>query len=151
MIQDINNQMGRTKFALAVTGAAMTGATEFFRGTGASAFIEAIEIPYGTRAFDQLVGQVIKQKVSFEGATALAAAMGRNYHCDIGIGVSGKLTVPNEREGRDNVVYYAAYFNNELYDGIRDVLELRLPSGTREEQEALASRTLHEFMIRNLT
>jgi predicted double-glycine peptidase len=129
----------------------MTGATDFFRGTGASAFIEAIEIPYGTLAFDKLVGHEIKQKVSIEGACALAQAMGTKHYVDIGIGVSGKLTVPNEREGRDNVVYYAAYYNDELYDGIRDTQELVLNHGTREEQEALASRTLHEFMLRNLT
>jgi nicotinamide mononucleotide (NMN) deamidase PncC len=157
MIQELNDQLGRsrTKFGIAVTGAAMTGATEFFRGTGASAFIEAIEIPYGNHAWERLCGrdvvEAIDPKVSMAGANALATAMARKYDIDIGIGVSGKLCVPNEREGRLNVVYYAAYYNDELMDGLRDHLELILDHGTREEQEALASRTLHEFMLRNLT
>jgi nicotinamide mononucleotide (NMN) deamidase PncC len=157
MIQELNDQLGRsrTMFGLAVTGAAITGATEFFRGTGASAFIEAIEVPYGNDAWIKLCGaRTVAQvgpKVSMDGAKALATAMARKYNIDIGIGVSGKLCVPNEREGRLNVVYYAAYYNDEVMNGIRDLQELVLDHGTREEQEALASRTLHEFMLRNLT
>lgn len=157
LIQELNDKLGRsrTMFGLAVTGAAMTGATEFFRGTGASAFIEAVEIPYGNHAWEKLCGaRTVAQvgpKVSMDGAKALATAMAHKYNIDIGIGVSGKLCVPNERSGRLNVVYYAAYYNNELLSGIRDVQELVLDHGTREEQETLASKTLHEFMLRNLT
>lgn len=157
MIQELNDQLkrSRTKFALAVTGAAMTGATDFFRGTGASSFIEAIEIPYGNHAWERLCGRetvsMLGPKVSMKGAEALAIAIANKYDCDIGIGVSGKLIVPNEREGRENVVYYAAFYNDELMSGLRDHYELILPPGTREEQEALASKTLHDFMLRNLT
>lgn len=152
MIQNINDKLGqaRTKFALAVTGAAMTGATDFFRGTGASAFIEAVEIPYGYKAWEKLIGAescaILGPKVTQQGADVLARVMLIKYDCDIGIGVSGKLAIPNEREGRENVVYYSAASNGRIIDR----LLLNLYSSTREEQEVLASKTLHEFMLRNI-
>ena len=147
------------KYALAVTGAGMIGATEFFKDSGASAFIEDIEIPYAQAAFDRVLrarGDMFLWNwkktesgyCSMEGTIALAKAIWfKNFGMPngpqgIGIGVSGKLTVPNEREGRSNSVYFAVIKGDVLVATTTMVLIKE----SREEQEKKVSAELHRLM-----
>lgn len=162
-LENINNILKESgvKFALAVTGSCATGATDFFRYTGASYFIEDIEIPYSQAASERLIQKNIKnfrswkekqyKVVSQEYAITLAEAMWRknfeNNEKEVGIsiGVSGKLKVENQREDRQNIVYYSI-FNPYLKSYKNLSLELSKDL-SREEQEFEASRKLHSLIL----
>jgi len=143
------------RFALAVTGAAMTGATDFFRVGGASSFVEEICIPYSPQATKRLLGRMPSKHVCLSTAERLAEAMvGRCFVTDtgyapktVGIGVEGALYTEGQRVGRENVVFYAAYCINSQGRGRMLTRTYPLTAPNRGAQEQAAAQQLHDFML----
>lgn len=165
-ILDLNARLAASgsRFSLAVTGSGMTGATEFFTESGASAFIDEVRIPYSFAASRRLCSWALddpRKIVCEETARALAKGIWRETYNwrtaptnGIGIGVTGKLIQNNERLGREHEIWAAAYVMPDQ-GSFRDphnkptpyIVQRLVPTpGSRLEQESQASQFLHQFM-----
>ena len=140
------------RFALAVTGAGMTGATDFFRASGASRFLDEICIPYSSEATARLLGAAPKKHVCLDTAFRLAEAMSsrcfQGQPKTVALGVEGALFCEGQRPERANVVHYAAIYRDlQGEERSCSTMLVFLPDSTRESQERAASRRLHDFML----
>lgn len=111
------------KFVLAIAGGGVQAISELFEGGGSSTLID-LRMPYSTEAFSKFIGRTPKKFASDEAARALAVAayyeakkLAPDEHSAYlaGIGVTCKLNVLNEREGRENVAYLAIHTYNYTF------------------------------------
>lgn len=164
-IHDLNKRLAASgqRFALAVTGSGMTGATEFFTEPGASAFLDEVRAPYSFGASRRLCGWALddpRKIVCEETSRALAKGIWRASYdwrdvpeTGIGIGMTGKLIQDHERAGREHEVWVSAYVHPDqgsfnMTPNRSYLTERLVPApGTRAEQEFQASQFLHQFML----
>lgn len=155
-VKDVIYALGKSGVLLniAVSGGGVTGISDLFTESGCSAFIESFYVPYSTASFDHLVDRTPESHfkyVSEYSAMKMASAMlkrsnSSNGKIPIGVGVTAKLAVPNEREGREHQMFLSIRMDktgNPRYQNFK----LTPKEGSRKDQEAEVARYIRAILL----
>jgi len=110
--------------SIAVAGGGASGITDLLSCSGCSKFLADFQVPYGKGAFDDIAGHLmdldykyVTQDAAYRLARGMFKQQVRREHnvgdkIRVGVGVTSKLmTGPDERKGREHVVYFCAVLN----------------------------------------
>lgn len=126
-IAETNWLLGKSglMLSIAASGGGITGAANLFTESGCSAFIDEFRVPCSHASFRTLCRKDLAEKwshVTEEAASLLAKgmllAMAPTEKRKIGVGLTAKLTMPGERQGREHLAYLTATDGFVTYNAV---------------------------------
>jgi hypothetical protein len=146
--------------SIAIAGGGASGITDLLSCSGCSKFLFDFQVPYGKGAFDSLAGHLMDLDYKYVTSDAaerlargiLAQQLRKEHNVEdrirVGVGVTSKLTTgPDEREGREHVVYFSVVLRNVDYTELVAEVSYNPIAESRLEQESEVAGALLAFLL----